>query len=61
MNKSKIKFEVPSVRVRYYNEETGETENGTVINSTRNTYLVIPDHNLSMTVSWDKMSCDVLR
>lgn len=53
--------EVPAVRVRNYNEETGETENGTVIEATLNTYLVIPDYNLSMTVRWDKMNCDVLR
>lgn len=53
--------EVPAVRVRNYNEETGETEYGTVIDATLNTYLVIPDYNLSMTVRWDKMNCDVLR
>ena len=53
--------EVPGVRVRNYNEETGKTEHGTVIDATLNTYLVIPDYNLSMTVRWDKMNCDVLR
>lgn len=53
--------DVPAVRVRNYNEETGETEDGTVIDATLNTYLVIPDYNLSMTVRWDKMNCDVLR
>jgi hypothetical protein len=51
----------PAVRVRNYNEETGETEDGTVIDATLNTYLVIPDYNLQMTVRWDKMNCDVLR
>ena len=53
--------EVPAVRVRNYNEETSEVEDGTVIEATLNTYLVIPDYNLSMTVRWDKMNCDVLR
>ena len=53
--------EVPAVRVRNYNEETGETEDGTVIDATLNTYLVIPDYNLSMTVRWNKMNCDVFR
>lgn len=53
--------EVPAVRVRNYNEKTGETEEGTVIDATLNTYLVIPDYNLQMTVRWDKMNCDVLR
>lgn len=53
--------EVPDVRVRNYNEETGETEDGTVIDATLNTYLVIPDYNIQITVRWDKMSCDVLR
>jgi hypothetical protein len=53
--------EVPVVRVRNYNEETGETEDGTVIDATLNTYLVIPDYNLQMTVIWDKINCDVLR
>lgn len=53
--------EVPAVRVRNYNEETGETEDGTVIDATLNTYLVIPDYNLSMAVRWNKMNCSVLR
>lgn len=52
---------VPAVMVRNYNEETGETEDGTVIDETLNTYLVIPDYNLQMTVRWEKMNCDVLR
>lgn len=52
---------VPAVRVRNYNEETGETEDGTVMDATLNTYLVIPDYNLQMTVRWDKANCDVLR
>ena len=50
-----------AVRVRNYNEETSETEDGTVIDATLNTYLVIPDYNLGMTVRWDKANCDVLR
>lgn len=55
------KIKVPAVRVRNYNEETDETEDGTVIDITLNTYLVIPDYNLQMTVRWDKLNCDVLR
>ena len=53
--------EVPVVRVRNHNEETGETEEGTVIDATLNTYLVIPDYNILITVRWNKMNCDVLR
>lgn len=52
---------VPAVRVRHYNEETGETEEGTVIGTTLNTYLAIPDYNLSISVRWDRKDCNVLR
>lgn len=53
--------DVPAVRVRHYNAFTDEREDGTVIDTTANTYLVIPDYNLQMTVRWSKVDCDVLR
>jgi hypothetical protein len=53
--------DVPAVRVRHYNAFTDEREDGTVIDTTANTYLVIPDYNLNMTVRWAKVDCDVLR
>lgn len=53
--------DVPAVRVRNYNAFTDEREDGTVIDATLNTYLVIPDYNLQMTVRWAKVDCDVLR
>ena len=45
-------------RVKHYNDSSGEVENGSVIDETLNTYLVIPDYNLAITVRWDKMNCD---
>lgn len=53
--------DVPAVRVRHYNAFTDEREDGTVIDTTANTYLVIPDYNPQMTVRWSKVDCDVLR
>jgi hypothetical protein len=53
--------DVRALRVRHYNAFTDERENGTVIDTTLNTYLVIPDYNLQMTVRWAKVDCDVLR
>ena len=52
---------VPPVRVRHWNEETDEREDGTVIDITLNTYLVIPDVNLEITERWGKIDCDILR
>ena len=54
------KLEVPVVRVKHYNSETGDIEMGRVIDSTRNTHLVIPDYDLSITVRWSKHDCDIL-
>lgn len=51
---------VTAVRVRHWNEETDEREDGTVIDIALNTYLVIPDVNLSITKRWAKIDCDVL-
>jgi hypothetical protein len=53
--------DVPAVRVRHYNAFTDDLEDGTVIDTTLNTYLVIPDYNLQKTVRWAKVDCDVLR
>lgn len=52
--------DVPAVRVRHYNAFTHKREDGTVIDITANTYLVIPDYNLQMNVRWSKVDCDVL-
>jgi len=49
-----------AVRVRHYNAFTDDLEDGTVIDTTLNTYLVIPDYNLQKTVRWAKVDCDVL-
>jgi len=56
-----ISADVPAVRVRHYNAFIDEREDGTVIDTTANTYLVIPDYDLQMTVRWAKVDCDVLR
>jgi len=53
--------DVPAVRVRHYNAFKDEREDGTVIDTTANTYFVIPDYNLQITVRWAKVDCDVLR
>jgi len=61
MTIARDKLEVPAVRVKHYNDETDDIEIGTVIDSTRNTYLVIPDYDLSVTVRWSKYNCDILQ
>lgn len=55
------RYSVPAVRVRHYNEETGVTENGTVIAYSLNTYLVVPDYDVERSVRWDRKDCNVLR
>lgn len=50
-----------SVRVRFYPKDTDETYDGTVIEETQHSYLVIPDDNLTGTARWNKKYCDVLR
>lgn len=52
---------VPSVRVRFYPKDVDETFDGTVIEETQYSYLVIPDDNLTGTARWNKKYCDVLR
>jgi hypothetical protein len=52
---------VPAVRVRFYPKDVDETYDGTVIEETQYSYLVIPDDNLSGTARWNKKCCDVLR
>jgi hypothetical protein len=52
---------VPAVRVRFYPKDVDETYDGTVIEETQYSYLVIPDDNLTGTARWNKKCCDVLR
>jgi hypothetical protein len=52
---------VPAVRVRFYPKDVDETFDGTVIEETQHSYLVIPDDNLTGTARWNKKYCDVLR
>lgn len=52
---------VPAVRVRFYPKDVDETFDGTVIEETQYSYLVIPDDNLTGTARWNKKCCDVLR
>jgi len=52
---------VPVVRVRFYPKDVDETFDGTVIDETQYSYLVIPDDNLTATARWNKKCCDVLR
>lgn len=61
MGTAEEKSNVPPVRVKHYNEETGEIEYGSVLEATLNTYLVIPDYNTSISIRWDKKDCDILR
>ncbi len=52
---------VPAVRVRFYPKDVDETFDGTFIEETQYSYLVIPDDNLTGTARWNKKCCDVLR
>lgn len=52
---------VPAVRVRFCPPDTDETYDGTVIEETQYSYLVIPDDNLIGTARWNKRCCDILR
>jgi len=52
---------VPAVRIRFSPADTDETYDGTVIEETQYSYLVIPDDNLTGTARWNKRCCDVLR
>lgn len=51
---------VPVVRVRFHPKDTDETYDGTVIDETQYSYLVIPDDNLTGTAHWNKKCCNVL-
>ena len=51
---------VPAVRVRFSPKDVDETFDGTVIEETKYSYLVIPDDNLTGTARWNKRCCDVL-
>ena len=57
----KQEIEVPPVRVKFYNEETDEQELGTVIDSSPNYWIVIPDDDMALSQRWPKMYCDILR
>lgn len=48
------------VRVRFSPKDTDSTYDGTVIEETQYSYLVIPDGNLSGTATWNKKCCEVL-
>ena len=48
-------------RVRFYPKDTDETFDGTVIEETQYSYLVIPDDNLTGTARWNKKRCGELR
>ena len=52
---------VPAVRVRFCPKDVDETFDGTVIEETKYSYLVIPDDNITGTARWNKKYCDVLR
>lgn len=52
---------VPAVRIRFYPKDTDETFDGSVIEETQFSYLVIPDDNLTGIARWNKKYCDVLR
>lgn len=54
-------IKVPSVRVRFFPKDSEETFDGTVIEETEYSYLVIPDDNLTGTARWNKKYCDTLR
>ena len=47
-------------RVRFYPRDVEETFDGTVIEETQYSYLVIPDDNLAGTARWNKRYCDIL-
>jgi len=61
MKTAEEKLNIPPVRVKHYNEETGKVEYGSVLEVTLNTYLVIPDYNTGILIRWDKKDCDTLR
>jgi hypothetical protein len=50
-----------ALRVRFHPKDVDETFDGTVIEETQYSYLVIPDYNLTGTARWNKKCCDVLR
>ena len=52
--------ELAKARVRFYPVNMDETFEGTVIDETGNSYVVIPDYNSSITQKWAKKRCDVI-
>lgn len=53
--------ETKGVRVRFFPKDTDETFDGTVIEETQYSFLVIPDDNLTGTARWNKGCCEVLK
>lgn len=49
------------LRVRWSPKDTEETYDGTVIEETKYSYLVIPDDNLTGTARWNKKYCEILK
>jgi hypothetical protein len=50
----------PAIRVRFYPKDVDESFDGTVIEESGYSYLVIPDDNLNGTARWNKKCCDVI-
>lgn len=57
----KSNTDLPVVRVRFCPKDTDKTYDGTVIEETKHSYLVIPDDDLTGTARWNKKCCNVLR
>lgn len=54
-------LELKKLRVRFYPADTDETFDGTVLEETKGSYLVVPDQNLMGTARWNKNYCDIIR
>jgi hypothetical protein len=52
---------VPPLRVRWKPIDTDKTFDGTVIDVTKYSYIVIPDDNPDIDVRWSKNHCEVIR
>jgi hypothetical protein len=61
IDNKKNELDKPLIRIKHYNSETGKVEFGTVLDVTLNTYLVVPDFKLSITVRWSKVNCDIVK
>ena len=52
---------ISPVRVRHWNYDADEQEDGTVIDQTKTHYVVVPDDDIMPPVRWYKKDCEVLR